>query len=196
MSGGGDDNEDERATQFDRWMLSLSRHVDPAAIVREALQLVVDDAGASLGYLELCGDKGTRYAHACGIGSTELAAVHTLLSQTIMRDALAERRTIATPAAMTDVRFADLGSVRQNTIHAVLCVPIYDEGGSVGVLYLQRNALGPAFDARVRDRLHAFALAVALVARRLLRRNELSYRDLIDDYEEGLRRCESWLHDY
>lgn len=194
MSVVSSDDVVERESRFDRWMLSLSRHHDPATLVTEVLRFVAEDARASLGYLELFGGKGPPYVRAVGTTATEIEAVQALLSQTIVRRTLIEGRTIATPAAVADPRFAEQGSVRQNTIHAALCVPICEENEQVvGVLYLQRDVPGTQFDETVRARLHTFAIVLALVADRLIRREAKEYRRQSSEHavavvEAALRR--------
>jgi hypothetical protein len=123
---------------FYRRLLDLGGQEAIEPLLEEALGLIVEVTGARQAYLELYADDEGRPAfwrgHACS--DAELDAIRSSISRGIIARAISGGQTIETSSALTDERFADLGSVRRNEIQAVLCAPV-GVRPPIGVIYLQ-----------------------------------------------------------
>ena len=173
--------------QFYRRLLDLNiqREVDP--LLGEALRLVVEVTDAAIGYLELHAqdeNKPPRYWRAVGATEIEVESIRSAISRGIIAHAVVEGRTIETPSAIGDARFEDLGSVRQNQIGSVLCVPIGSP--AIGVLYLQ--GCRGRFSVQDQFRLELFARQLAPLADRLVNQEEPASADHTRQVRE-LFRC-------
>lgn len=124
-------------------LLELSLHQDPAPLLKNALELVVGLVDATQGYLEFfdpdTGHQGLWYSF--GFPEEEVASVRELVSHGIIAEAVATERVVVTSSALLDPRFRDRASVRQSSIHAVICAPIGADPPR-GVLYLQNAVAG------------------------------------------------------
>ena len=165
----------EREREFLLRLLELGSAQDSAALLEEALRLIVDLAQADQGYLQLdvsgAGDAEPAW-FASGFSDAEVENVRSRISSGVVAEALATGETIDVPSALLDERFRDRESVRRQRIAAVLCVPI---GGNSrrGVLYLQgRREPGP-FDARDRERAQLFAKHLAPLVDHLVLRHRV-----------------------
>jgi Nif-specific regulatory protein len=171
MTTPSDDTRAER--DLYRRLLELGLERDLAALLREALALVVELTAARFGYLELRdGDEpgGTpAWSIAHGLTPVEVEEVRERLSRGVIAYALASGATIVTPSARLDPRFRDRASVQARQIEQVLCAPIGGEP-PIGVLYLEGRAGGDAFTEDDRVRVELFACHLAPMADRLLGR--------------------------
>jgi Nif-specific regulatory protein len=116
--------------------------------LRRVLEALVALVEAERGYVELYGvtKRGERRLSAsvrC-TGEDE-ETIRAVTSRGIVGEATATGRTVHTPAALLDARFAKQPSVQQQQLEAVLCVPFVD---LPGVLYLEgvrgRGPFSPA----------------------------------------------------
>src|SRR4051794_36241703 len=112
--------------QFYRRLLELGANDEIEPLLDGALHLIGEVTGATVAYLELHDERGAepRFWKSHGIDARALVAIRTRISRGIIGRAMLEGRTIETPSAELDERFQNLGSVRQNSIQAVLCVPV------------------------------------------------------------------------
>jgi Nif-specific regulatory protein len=129
-----------------RCLLELRYCDGPKQMLEHILKLVVEATDAERGYLELFGT-GDRtrpqwtITHRCS--NSEAAEISVVTSRGIVSAALAAGTTLQVPYAALDDRFAQLPSVRDQRLEAVLCIPIGGEIG-IGVLYLEgRRGAGP-----------------------------------------------------
>ncbi|MEO8698882.1 MAG: sigma-54-dependent Fis family transcriptional regulator [Kofleriaceae bacterium] len=168
MSGGFEGRAPE--TDFYRRLLDLGGKQEIEPLLDEALALIVEVTSANTGYLELYADNSSKPRFWKGYRLTEqnLATIRASISRGIIGRAIEEGRTIETPSASLDERFADLGSVRQNDIQAVLCAPVGTEP-PIGVIYLQGRTKPGMFTASDREHLELFARQLAPLADRLVR---------------------------
>ena len=134
-----------QAEQFLRALVDLSVHDDLGSLLDAALEVLVARTGATLGYVELFHDAESanppRYARAFECSTSRVESIRRYISRGIIESALASGTPILTSSAIDDERFADHGSVRQNEIKAVLCVPLGIEF-TIGVIYLQASTVG------------------------------------------------------
>ena len=171
MSGDSRDGcsvESER--DFYRRLLDLGGKAELEPLLTEALALIVEVTGAAVGYLELYEDDGGEplywKGHQCS--DADLGAIRTSISRGIIGRAIADGETVETQSARVDPRFGNLGSVRRNAIHAVLCAPVGVP--AIGVVYLQGRARSGPFTREDRDRAELFARQLAPLADRLVSR--------------------------
>lgn len=151
-------------------VLELGHHDDVAALVSEALEVIVDLSGARHGYIELAPTVGGSEIGFFALhGGLEREAVRELLSSTIM-EASRREGIIVTQVAHADPRFEGAHSIRRHQIDAVICAPIGEP--PLGVVYLQGapNRGGQGFAPHVARLVALFARHLAPVAQRLVRR--------------------------
>jgi len=160
-----DGDASERA--FYRRLLELGAQREIEPLLDEALALIVEVSAAATAYLEVYDESSDhRYWRGHRLDANGVEAIRTSISRGIIARSIAEGRTVETPSAQGDERFADLGSVQRNEIGAVLCAPI----GSppIGVVYLQDRTRPGSFGDRDREHAELFARQLAAVADRLL----------------------------
>ncbi len=126
-SGTGEPSKIRKERDFYIRLLDLADHDDLDELLREALSLIVEISEARQGYLEVVDEEGSgeaRWSIAHGLSAADLQNVRQTLSRGIIAEAMTSGRTITTPSALLDSRFADRDSVRLRQIEAVLCTPI------------------------------------------------------------------------
>ncbi len=155
---------------FYRRLLDLGNQQEVAPLLDQALALIVEVTHAQTAYLELYDDDShkPRFWRGHQLSDRELTSIRASISGGIIARAITEGRTIETPSAALDDRFADLGSVRQHAIQAVLCTPVGIDP-PIGVVYLQGRTRPGEFTARDRECLELFARQLAPIADRLVR---------------------------
>jgi len=152
---------------FYRRLLELGAQREIEPLLDEALALIVDVTGATVAYIELYDeDTDQRFWRGHRLEANDIEQIRASISHGIIASAIAGGRTVETPSAFADERFADLGSVQRHSIGAVLCAPI----GSppLGVIYLQDRQRPGSFGDRDREHAELFARQLATVADRLL----------------------------
>ena len=171
--------------EFYRRLLELGSNDELEPLLEEALVLIVEVTGARTGYLELYADDATAPRFWKGYRCTdhEVAAIRSSISHGIIARAITEGRTVETPSATEDARFADLGSVRQHEIQQVLCAPV--GAPPIGVVYLQGRTRAGMFDAVDREHAELFTRQLAPLADRLVRRDDTRERT---DHTIDIRR--------
>jgi Nif-specific regulatory protein len=173
---GIDSNDPATERDFYRRLLELVATDEPEPLLEQALAAVVAASGAQMVYLELRdptdagSDSDPRYWRAHGCTDEDVASIRTSISRGIIARTLAEGRTVSTPSATADPSFCDQESVLRNAIQAVLCAPIGRP--PFGVVYLQNEHAGEAFTARNLAAVELFAQQLAMVADRLLTRQQ------------------------
>ena len=154
-----------------RRLLELGDRTEVEPFLEEALSIVVDVTGATIGYLELHdpaaqGDEpGWFMAH--GASPSEAADLRRAVSRGIIAQAIATETTIDTPAAMIDPRFSARESIQVGRIEAVLCVPVGSDP-PIGAVYLQGAGAAGPFDADAKESAELFARQLGRLATRLL----------------------------
>ncbi len=178
-AGAPDPTQIARERDLYRKLLDLGARDEIEPLLREALALIVDLAGARRGYLEIQDERerdalaAPRFWMASGCTEGDVDEIRAAFSQGVIAEAIATRQTIVTASALQDPRFRDRRSVKKHRIEAVLCAPLGGDAPS-GVLYLQGRLLRGPFTED--DRLHAetFARHVSALADRLLIRRRRS----------------------
>jgi hypothetical protein len=112
------------------------------AILDEVLRVLLEHTGAPYGYVEVLNERADpplpRWRARARSGE-HITWIQDVISHGIIGCARIEGRTIATPSAIDDARFANLGSVREHEIGAVMCAP-FDGFWTSGVVYLQGSS--------------------------------------------------------
>jgi len=127
-----------------RSLLALARLRALDAILDELLRVLLAHTGAPYGYVEVLNERADLPVptwRARARSDEHVDSIQKTISRGIIGRARIEGRTIATPSAVDDARFADLGSVREHEIGAVICSP-FDGFWTSGAIYLQGQALG------------------------------------------------------
>src|SRR5262249_30882611 len=142
---------------FYRRLLDLGGQLELEPLLEQSLALIVEVTGAKTGYLELYSDDSSkpRFWKAYHCSDSDLERIRASISRGIIGRAITEGVTIETPSAQADERFADLGSVRQHEIQAVLCAPVGIEP-PIGVIYLQGRTKPGQFETTDRERAELF----------------------------------------
>jgi hypothetical protein len=118
---------------FYRRLLDLGGEQEIEPLLDQALALIVEVTEASMAYVELYDDDSIapryepRYWKGHRLSDQDMASIRASISRGIIARAITEGRTIETPSATDDDRFANLSSVRQHAIQAVLCAPVGKE---------------------------------------------------------------------
>jgi hypothetical protein len=123
-----------RVARYFARLMDLSETAPLEPVIHDVLELLAAITRAEIVYLEVpsVSEAPLRAVYPRG----DIDAIRGLISHGIVRSALAECKTISTPAALNDDRFAHLGSVQQHEIRAVVCSPIKVQG-VLGLIYLQ-----------------------------------------------------------
>jgi hypothetical protein len=124
----------DRVTRYLERLAELDDHTPVEPIVDAALEILVAITGARLAYIDA--PSATQFSLRAVYPRGDIDAIRWSVPRGIVRTALDECRTINTAGAATDDRFANLGSVRENDIQAVLCTPVKVQG-LLGVIYLE-----------------------------------------------------------
>ncbi|MDC0744810.1 sigma-54-dependent Fis family transcriptional regulator [Polyangium mundeleinium] len=172
-------------------LLDLGAADEVEQLLQGALSLMVECAGARRGYIELDepsrSGAAPRFWVAHGFSQSDIQSIRASSSSGVIAEAVATGATIVTASALEDPRFRDRGSVRKNSIEAVLCAPI-GTTPTLGVLYLQDRDRPGRFPEEVRLLAERFARHLAVLADRLLiRRRVRDEEDATRPLRERLR---------
>lgn len=156
---------------FYRDLLELGTADDLESFVRRALAKVVTLAGARVALIEIrrssqSEEGAISFRHQVGRAAGEDDGVR---SEGVIADVLATCKPVHTASAWLDPRYSERGSVKDNRIEAILCVPV-GMAPPVGVIYLQDREAGGPFNQDDQERVEQFARHVAPYAERLLLR--------------------------
>lgn len=109
----------------------LTAELDVGRTATLALEFVAEATAASRAHLILAESSQTSY----GLGEGPARPPET--SRGVLEEVQRTRRTVRVDDATTDGRFAERESVREQSLGAVLCVPIVAEADLVGAIYLE-----------------------------------------------------------
>ena len=144
---------DRVSAERDLYLMLLELEGAAPQRLEELLAKLVDATGAQRSYLELHGVDGERdWSIAFGCDAEREEEIRNVTSKGIVAAAIASGRTVHTPFALLDPRFAAQQSVRGQRLESVLCVPL----GQGGVLYLEGKRGAGAFseeDVKLVERL-------------------------------------------
>lgn len=172
-----------------RSILNLDTAESLEPFLERALDLVMSITGSRRGLLGLGRTDDTSKLPAEWWASRteedEREGLQRRVSSAIVRQALAEGRSVQTPSAFLDPRFEDRHSVRSHQIESVLCVPI---GDRLGVVYVEGHRRTGPFPREDVDNVELFAREVERIATRLLvARRRTRESDPTRPYRERMR---------
>jgi DNA-binding NtrC family response regulator len=164
-----------RERDFYRALVGFGNHESMAALLGDALEVLVARGGARETLIEVIGDEGAvARSHVVSNGCAEerRAEIAALVSRGIIGEAIATGKTVVTANAGEDPRFGHFESVKRHKLEAVLCVPV-GRDVPVGVAYLQGKVGTDDFhpyDEALRRDVETFARALGGPVERLLAR--------------------------
>ncbi|HET7295093.1 MAG TPA: SpoIIE family protein phosphatase [Vicinamibacteria bacterium] len=124
---------------------SLAETFDEGTMLNRVLERLFDLLPqADRGFVALLNDTGELEPRAVRHRSGESKGL--TMSRTLARTALEKRQGILTLDAQGDSRFVEAQSLVEMKIHAVICVPILTEGVVFGLMQLDSQRAGQAFD--------------------------------------------------
>lgn len=177
MSG---EARDLDAHLFDRALEIFSR-TNPDEIVELILHSVVSVTGAEYGFVVLRNRSGRLDVVASAgvskeaIGDVEEDRGHSAyaFSRTLVRQAIAEDRSVRVTNAATSDPAALTSSLRQLGVQSALVVPLRVDGRAVGAVYVDRRTSGETFDPRTQGVLEHFGTRIGAALRNANRLREL-----------------------
>ncbi|GMU58894.1 MAG: hypothetical protein AMXMBFR34_06570 [Myxococcaceae bacterium] len=142
---GTDASRAERERELFLHLLDLAQPAPALAALKKLLEHLAALTRAGRAYVELFRDEqaaSRRFSTSVGCTPEDEATIRTVTSKGIVASAVATGKTVHTPYALLDERFAGQPSVQQQRLEAVLCVPL--PGAQPGVLYLEgQRGTGP-----------------------------------------------------
>jgi len=156
--------EDDESTPFEPVATALASVESTSEALRVLLRGVVRAADADVGAIVLVEAGRTDIAVAEHSDGRPLEKAETLLSDTIIADAMIGAGVNIDDASL-DTRYRAMPSVVSLSLHAVVCVPMRLEGRALGAIYLGRHDVRRPFEPRVVRDVHVLAtMAVPLLA--------------------------------
>jgi Nif-specific regulatory protein len=153
-------------------VLRLARAPEPEPALRAVLEAAVQLANGARGYIEIytgASGKERRWSLSVGCTDSEEEEIRAVTSRGIVAAAMLEKKTVHTPHALLDARFASSKSVHEQRLEAVLCIPL--EGRELGVLYLEGKRGQGEFPEQVRRTLEEVASFLVPAAEHLASRH-------------------------
>ncbi len=160
-------------------LINSSRDLD--TVFARAMDEVIRLTGAERGYIVLIdpqsGERVLRIARDLdsGVNATFQG------SNTILTEVLTGGEPLLADNAYKDPRFENRGTVTQNALRSVLCVPLKNKAGEVvGAVYVDNRLLAGIFDRRVLTILQGFAnqMAVAIENANLFTQGQTNLNDI------------------
>lgn len=135
---GSDVGRLERERELFVSLLDLAQPGQAEPSLKRVLTQLAGLTGAARAYVELFRDGAAgerRFSTSHGCTEEDEASIRTVTSRGIVASAIASGKTVHTPYALLDERFANQPSVQRQRLEAVLCVPL--PASQPGVLYLE-----------------------------------------------------------
>jgi GAF domain-containing protein len=112
----------------------------PTEILEIFLDNVVEVLNAERGFILLY-DAGTKNLkpYACHNVDPDFLFIGELISLTVINSAFLEEKAILISDALDDPRFANMTSVVLSQLRSVVCVPISNEKGVLGIIYVDNR---------------------------------------------------------
>ena len=173
---------------------TISGEVVFSRLLDRLLTVVMENAGAQRGLLILSQGEGLNIVAESDI-TDSVATVHmsraldsdegrSIVPSGVINYAARTRETVVLDEATSDERFMNDPYVHQHKIRSLLCQPIVNRGGLVGLIYLENNLSNAVFTP---DRAHLIALLSGQIA--------ISIRnaELVENLEEKVQERTSQL---
>jgi class 3 adenylate cyclase len=158
------------------------------------ISIVVENAGAEVGYLILKQDEELELVVKRSVNSPQAEFMHRLplaesaeVAQSVMQYTYRSQDILLLDHAYHDERFKNDQHIRNHKLKSILCVPIIHQGAFRGALYLENNLITYAFSP---ERVNVMKILSAQIAVAL--DNALLYRNLEDALQQQLTLTEAY----
>jgi transcriptional regulator with GAF, ATPase, and Fis domain len=133
-------------------------------LLHTIMNKVIEVTGATKGFLILIGPDGElEFRIARGVRGDEVERPRDRISRKLIGRVVDSGQSMLTGHAGQDPRLADLESVHNLLLKSILCVPLANERGVFGVIYLENHITAGAFDAVMQQMVERVAEQAALV---------------------------------
>ncbi len=156
-----------------QFSLSLLGKHDLEKLLDGLLDAVIDITGADKGFLLLTAGEHPRVAAARSMDQAPIKDPESLLSDSIVRRTIAERKPLIVADAFNDSAFNASESVISLKLMSVMCVPLLDRGSILGILYVGNDSIANRFKHSSLEVLTIFAAQASLILKNAMLMNEL-----------------------
>jgi predicted ATPase/class 3 adenylate cyclase/GAF domain-containing protein/tRNA A-37 threonylcarbamoyl transferase component Bud32 len=158
------------------------------------ISIVVENAGAEVGYLILKNENDLVLAVKRSVLSAEAEFMHNLplnecneVAQSVVQYSHRSHDTLLLDHAYHDERFKNDAHISANKLKSILCIPILHQGNFRGAIYLENNLITYAFSA---ERVSVMNILSAQIAVAL--DNALLYRNLEESLNNQVTLTEAY----
>lgn len=115
-------------------------------------------------------------------------------SQTLVRQVLESGEALLVRDAMEDVELSQAPSVEELSLRSMICVPIYNQGALIGLLYVCSRTYADLFNERHLELVSIFSMQAGLLIAEALRyqalqESEQRHRSLVELFPEAIAVC-------
>jgi transcriptional regulator with GAF, ATPase, and Fis domain len=173
-----------------RFSERLLAATDPARLVDELLDALVEVTGADKGFLILfeAGQLSVRAAR--NVARETIEATVESFSDSIIRSVVESRRPIVVADALHDAQWSESSSVVNLKLCSVMCAPLMQKGEVFGVIYLGNDRVASLFDEGSLEVLTVFAAQASLLMQHALlldalRRENVALKEAVTTRQYG-----------
>ncbi|HRG76873.1 MAG TPA: adenylate/guanylate cyclase domain-containing protein [Leptospiraceae bacterium] len=149
--------------------LSLSGEIVLEKLLTKLMRLLLENAGATNGYLLFYDGKQMKIEASGSISGKEIQVMQSIplksfseISSNIVNYVLRTGENIVLNDALNEGNFTNDLHIRKKGIHSVLCAPIINQGNLVGIIYLENNLTARAFTTERIEVLQVIASQAAI----------------------------------
>jgi transcriptional regulator with GAF, ATPase, and Fis domain len=154
-----------------RRLLSFSERLMTSRSVDELLETLLDDVieltGAARGMVLLVdpgeGEQTPRVRASRNVQKEAVQDPSGAVSDSIVRQVIETRRSVIVSDALTDTTFGKSESVVALKLSSVMCVPLVNQGETIGALYVANDEVKHLFERQQLDLLTIFAAQASLI---------------------------------
>ncbi len=162
----------------------INSTLDLDNLLTRAMDEVILLAGAERGFIILANENSGDLEFRIRRDETQRPTTSDTpqISMTIVNDVMASQKPLLADNAYKDPRIQDNLSVAQFVLRSVICVPLYQRGKTIGVVYVDNRLRAGVFTERELNLLTAFAnqAAVAIENARLFTRIQTSLTEITE----------------
>ena len=151
----------------------LMQKRDLGELLDTLMDLVIEITNADKGFLVLMEGDDLDVKIARNLRKENIADAVNQLSDSIVAKVVATRRPVIISDAMRDTEFAAAKSVMALKLSSVICVPLLDRGGLIGLIYVGNDSIVNLFQEQTMRVLTVFSAQASLIVTNALLVNEL-----------------------
>ena len=151
----------------------LAQEAEPSRLVPLILEQAIALVGAERGFVILAEEGELRVAAARNLDREVVQSPEFKVSKSIAQRVASTGKGELLCDAQDDASTRDLTSVRNMSLHSVLCVPLRAHGKTLGVVYVDHRFVKGEFDAEDKALLELFAVPAAIALDAARRTEEL-----------------------